>query len=243
MICPEGSDGHDLAAVDERADFEAQLAQVSCASLVDAMGRLYGHRAHFLPLVSPTPGRPLFGPAATIGFLPARADLDEPPDFADAFHEAIGPRPHGKVLVLSSGGHLDASHAGGTKLSRVQHHGLAGVVSDGRLRDFDQLAGYDFATWCRGEATRWGGDSVMPYAAGRPVALGGVCVMPGDYVYVDASGGVVIPAADVASVIVEARQIEAEDAAFVAHIRAERRSGQEGPVTSTDANEPQPARA
>lgn len=222
MIRPDDSDGHDLATIDQRADFEAQLGQVSCASLVDAMGRLYGHRAHFLPLVSPNPARPLFGPAATISYLPARADLDEQPDFADVFYEAIGPRPQGKVLVLSSGGYPDASHAGGTKLSHLQNHRLAGVVSDGRLRDFDQLAGYDFATWCRGEATRWGGDTVMPYAAGQPVALGGVCVIPGDYVFVDASGGVVIPATDVAAVLVEAREIEAEDATFAEQIRAER---------------------
>lgn len=214
--------GHDPATFGEPSDFATQFGQVSCASLVDAMGRLHGHRAHFLALVSPNPARPLFGPAATIGFLPARADLDEQPDFAEAFYRAVGPEPSGKVLVLSSGGYPDASHAGGTKLSRVQNHGLAGVVSDGRLRDFEQLAGYDFATWCRGEATRWGGDTVMPYTAGGPVALGGVCVIPGDYVYVDASGGVVIPAADVASVLAEARKIELDDTAFAKQIRAER---------------------
>ena len=33
----------------------------------------------------------------------------------------------------------------------------AGVLTDGRLRDFDELAGYDFAAYCSGEATRWGG--------------------------------------------------------------------------------------
>jgi regulator of RNase E activity RraA len=221
MTRPDDTDGHDPATVDP-TDFATQLGQVSCASLVDAMGRLHDHRAHLLPLVSPNPARPLFGPAATIGFLPVRADVGEHLDFADVFYRAVGPQPQGQVLVLSSCGYLDASHAGGTKLSRVQNHGLAGVVSDGRLRDFDQLAGYDFATWCRGEATRWGGDTVMPYAAGQPVALGGVCVMPGDYVFVDASGGVVIPATDIASVLVGAQQIEAEDAGFAEHIRAER---------------------
>lgn len=206
---------------DEPTDYATQLRQVSCASLVDAMGRLHDHRAHLLPLVSPDPAPPLFGPAATITFLPARADLDDPPDFADLFYRAVGPRPSGQVLVLSSGGYPDASHGGGTKLSRVQNHGLAGVVSDGRLRDFEQLASYDFATWCRGEATRWGGGTVMPYAAGQPVLLGGVCVMPGDYLYVDASGGVVIPAADLARVLDEARQVEAEDATFTERIRTE----------------------
>ena len=207
---------------DRPADFAAQLRQVSCASLVDAMGRLHDHRAHLLPLISPDPGRPLFGPAATITFLPYRADLDEPPDFAELFYRAVGSQPEGQVLVLSSGGYPEASHGGGTKLSRVQNHGLAGVASDGRLRDFAQLAGYDFATWCRGEATRWGGDTVMPYAAGQPVALDGVCILPGDYVYVDASGGVVIPAHDASHVFAEARRIEAEDTRFAEHIRAER---------------------
>jgi regulator of RNase E activity RraA len=204
------------------ADFTEQLSKVSCASLVDAMGRLYDHRAHLLPLVSPDPGRQLFGPAATISFLPYRADLDDPPDFADVFYRAVGSDAEGQVLVLSSGGYLDASLGGGTKLLRAQIHRLAGVVSDGRLRDFAQLAGYDFATWCRGEATRWGGDTVMPYAAGQPVVLGGVCVMPGDYIYVDASGGVVIPATDVSRVLDEAVRIEAEDARFVEGIHAER---------------------
>jgi regulator of RNase E activity RraA len=216
--------GDDLVTGDQRADLAARLRHVSCASLVDAMRRLHDHRAHLLPLNSPDPGRPLFGPAATITFLPARADLDAPPDFAELFYRAVGSQPEGQVLVLSAGGYPDASHAGGTKLSRAHNHRLAGVACDGRLRDFAQLAGYDFATWCRGEATRWGGDTVMPYAAGQPVVFGGVCVMPGDYVYIDASGGVVIPAADVAHVFAEASRIEAEDAGFAEHIRTERPS-------------------
>ena len=32
---------------------------------------------------------------------------------------------------------------GGTKLMRLQEHGCAGVLTDGRLRDFDELARYD----------------------------------------------------------------------------------------------------
>lgn len=210
--------------VEERADLAAQLPHVSCASLVDAMGRLHDHRAHLLPLVSPTPGRPLFGPAATITYLPYRADLDHPPDFAELFYRAVGSQPEGQVLVLSSGGYPDASHAGGTKLSRAHNHGLAGVACDGRLRDFAELAQFDFATWCRGEATRWGGDTVMPYAAGQPVALGGVCVMPGDFLYIDSSGGVVIPAADVRHVVAEARRIEDDDHRTAARIREEQPS-------------------
>ena len=69
----------------------------------------------------------------------------------------------------------------------------AGVLTDGRLRDFDELARYDFAAYCSGEATRWGGDSVTPFQANVPVVLRGVGVLPGQYVFADSSGAAVIP--------------------------------------------------
>jgi regulator of RNase E activity RraA len=194
------------------------LNRVSCASLVDAMGRLHSHRAHILSLISPAPKR-LFGPVATIGYLPYRDDLPQTRlGFGALFHQAVGDSPAGTVLVLSSGGYPEASHGGGTKLSRLQNTGAAGVLADGRLRDFDQLSDYPFVTWCRGEATRWGGDTVMPFAANVAVEIGGVCVIPGDYVCADASGAVVIPQASLQRVIDEALTVEAEDARLLERI-------------------------
>lgn len=198
------------------------LERVAVASLVDAMGRLHHHRAHILTLVSPAPRR-LFGPVATIAYLPFRDDLAQAElGFGALFHRAVGESPWGKVLVLSSGGYPDASHGGATKLSRLQNTGAAGVLADGRLRDFDQLSGYTFATWCRGEATRWGGDTVMPFAANRAVEIGGVCVNPGDYLYADASGAVIIPRSSLHRVVDEALRIEAEDARSLEQIATER---------------------
>jgi regulator of RNase E activity RraA len=186
------------------------------------MGRVHSHRAHILSLVSPAPRR-LFGPVATIAYLPYRDDLPQTElGFGALFHQAVGESPAGTVLVLSSGGYPEASHGGGTKLSRLQNTGAAGVLADGRLRDFDQLSDYAFVTWCRGEATRWGGDTVMPFAANAAVEIGGVCVIPGDYVYADASGAVVIPRASLQRVIDEALTAEAEDARSLEQIAAER---------------------
>jgi regulator of RNase E activity RraA len=197
------------------------LDRVACASLVDAMGRIHSHRAHILSLISPAPRR-LFGPVATIAYLPYRDDLPQTElGFGALFHQALGESAAGTVLVLSSGGYPDASHGGGMKLSRLQNGGAAGVLADGRLRDFNQLAGYTFATWCRGEATRWGGDTVMPYAANVPVEIDGVSVIPGDYLYADTSGAVVIPQTSLQRVIDEALRLEAEDARSVEEIATE----------------------
>jgi 4-hydroxy-4-methyl-2-oxoglutarate aldolase len=191
------------------------VAGLKCADLVDAMGRLHRHRCHILDLVSPTPGRILFGPAVTISYYPScSAGLDpERYNFANLFYEAVGDDPAGKVIVLASNGYTETSMGGGTKLSRLQENGCAGVLTDGRLRDFDELAGYDFAAYCSGEATRWGGDQLTPFLANVPVVVGKVGVMPGQYVFADSSGAVVIPDAQIGEVLAQARGIEAEDAA------------------------------
>jgi 4-hydroxy-4-methyl-2-oxoglutarate aldolase len=189
---------------------------LATADLVDAMGRLHRHRCHILDLVSPTPGRVLFGPAVTISYFPScSAALDpERYNLGNVFYEAVGDEPEGKVVVLASNGYTDSSMGGGTKLSRLQVHGCAGVLTDGRLRDFGELARYDFAAYCSGEATRWGGDRVTPFQANVPVVLDGVAVMPGQYVFADSSGAVVIPDGQIDEVLAKARKIEAADAAF-----------------------------
>jgi regulator of RNase E activity RraA len=203
---------------------EDLVAKVRTADLVDAMGRLHRHRAHLLDLVSPTPGRVLFGRAVTISFFPtcdAMLDPDEY-NFARLFYRAIGDDGAGKVLVLASNGHPDISLGGGTKLSRAHNHQLAGVLTDGRLRDFDQLATYDCAVYCSGEATQWGGAVVTPHQANVPVVLsGGVGVVPGSYVFADSSGAVVIPAQQIGEVLEGAIAVQTEDAGAMTTIRVE----------------------
>jgi regulator of RNase E activity RraA len=184
------------------------------ADLVDAIGRLHRHRCHLLDLVSPTPGRVLFGPAVTISYYPTcSAGLD--PDtynLANLFYEAVDGEPEGKVVVLASNGYPEVSMGGGTKLSRLHDHRCAGVLTDGRLRDFDTLAGYDFAAYCGGEATKWGGGDVTPFQANVPVVVKGVGIMPGQYVFADSSGAVVFPVGQLDEVIDGARAVQAEDA-------------------------------
>jgi regulator of RNase E activity RraA len=208
----------------ERATAGATSVEgLKCADIVDAMGRLHRHRCHLLDLVSPTPGRVLFGPAVTISYFPSCSAALDPKRYnlANLFHDAVGEDPQGKVVVLASNGYTDVSMGGGTKLSRLQHHGCAGVITDGRLRDFDELAEYDFASYCAGEATRWGGDKVTPFQANVPVVLSGVGVMPGQYVFADRSGAVVIPEQQIEDVLATARAVENEDAGYRREIERE----------------------
>lgn len=207
----------------------AQAEQISCADVVDALGRRHRHRAHILGLESPTPGRVLFGPAVTIAFFPSCAASVDPAvhDFRSLIREAVGDDAEGKVLVLATNGHPGVSVGGGTKLGRVHHYGLDGVLTDGRLRDYAELRTYGFTAYCAGEAVEAGGALITPHQANVPVVLDGVGIMPGDYVLADGSGAVIIPGAEIDEVLLGATAVKQEDARFREQIAQERASAGE----------------
>jgi 4-hydroxy-4-methyl-2-oxoglutarate aldolase len=206
-----------------RTRFRSRAEAHSAATLTDAVARICGHRAHILDLVSPTPGRKLFGRAVTIRYIPYRADIsdDGRRSFASCFYEAIGDEAEGLVLVLDSSGQHDVSVGGGAKFSRLHNRGIVGLITDARIRDFAELAALNPVFYCRGEAVRAGARDLIPVAANVPVSLCGTTVFPGDYVYADSSGVVVIPAAHLEQVLRSAAEIEAEDTAILSVIRAE----------------------
>lgn len=205
------------------ASVRSRAEALSAASLSDAVDRLCGHRAHILDLVSPTPGRKLFGRAVTIRYVPYRSDIsdDDGRSFARYFYDAIGDDADGVVLVLDSSGQRDVSIGGGAKFSRLHNHGLAGLVTDARIRDFEEVAAFDPVFYCRGEAVRAGAGDLMPVAANVPASLRGTTLVPGDYVYADHSGVVVIPAGHLEQVLRSAAEIDAEDKAILSAIRQE----------------------
>lgn len=204
-------------------DLRAIAAAVSCSAICDAMMRRHAHRAHITGLVSPVPQRWVLAEVVTMAFMPLRADVFDPAqhDFGPLALAAAGRDPEGKLLVASAGGHPQQPIAGGKKLSRLRNLGMAGVLTDARLRDFDEVVDLGIAAWAGGETVRQGGETIMPFAAGVPVVVGGVTVFPGDVVYADRSGAVVIPPADLAAVLEEAARIEERDAGTVARMRDE----------------------
>ena len=96
------------------------LEGLRCADLVDAMGRLHRHRCHIADLVSPTPGRVLFGPAVTISYFPSCSAALDPERynlgtgqyvFADSSGAVIIP-DHQLDEVLATARRVEAEDAG-----------------------------------------------------------------------------------------------------------------------------------
>ncbi len=103
--------------------------------------------------------------------------------------------PAGCIAVVDAMGVTDAGIFGDILCARMKQRGVAGLVTDGVVRDVAGVLGTKLPVWCQGGAA-------PPSVAGltfvgwqQPIACGGVAVFPDDVVVVDDDGAVLIPAA------------------------------------------------
>ncbi|WP_280156071.1 ribonuclease activity regulator RraA [Piscinibacter sp. XHJ-5] len=164
-----------------------------------------------LPLA---PGQPrLVGRAFTLRFVPAREDLATPASWASPIstRAAIEAMPPGCIAVVGAMGVTDAGIFGDILCARMKRRGVAGLVTDGVVRDLAGVLGTGLPVWCQGTAA-------PPSVAGltfvgwqEPVGCGGVAVFPNDVIVVDQDGAVLIPAAlldEVVAASVEQERLE-----------------------------------
>ena len=108
-------------------------------------------------------------------------------------------------------GVTDAGIFGDILCARMQKRGVAGLVTDGVVRDVDGVLATHLPVWCQGAAAPASVAALTFVAWQEPIGCGGVAVFPNDIVVVDADGAVLIPAAlldDVVSAAVEQERLE-----------------------------------
>ncbi len=79
-------------------------------------------------------------------------------------------------------------------VARLRVRGVAGIVSDGPMRDIAELRKMDFPVFTTGNAAPPSYGSMIAVDAQVPIGCGGVAVFPGDIVIGDEDGVVVLPA-------------------------------------------------
>jgi len=135
--------------------------------------------------------------AFTLRFVPAREDLATPASWGAPIstRAAIEAMPAGCVAVVDAMGVTDAGIFGDILCSRMKMRGVAGLVTDGVIRDLAGVLGTGLPVWCQGTAAPASVAGLTFVGWQEPVGCGGVAVFPNDIVVVDADGAVLIPAA------------------------------------------------
>jgi regulator of RNase E activity RraA len=156
----------------------------------------------------------VIGRAFTLRFIPAREDLATPESWSSprSTRAAIEAMPAGAVAVVDAMGVTGAGIFGDILCARMKQRGVAGLVTDGVVRDVAGVLRTGLPVWCQGTAA-------PPSVAGltfvgwqEPIACGGVAVFPDDLIVVDSDGAVVIPAAQIEHVVAAGPEQEALEA-------------------------------
>jgi regulator of RNase E activity RraA len=138
----------------------------------------------------------MVGEAFTLRMIPAREDLDHPGMFTDPSHpqrRAIEECPAGTVLVIDCRKDTRGGCLGDILIARLLERGVAGVVTDGALRDTPQIASLAIPVYAGGAAAPASFGIHHAVDLDQPIACGDVAVFPGDILVGDAEGVVVIP--------------------------------------------------
>jgi 4-hydroxy-4-methyl-2-oxoglutarate aldolase len=182
----------------------AALTSLSCTDLSDAMDRLSipCQCAGIMPLDRTFR---LVGRAWTLRYGPIGQDGGSVGDYVDDIAE-------GEIVVLDNAGRLDATVWGDLLTSTASGRRVGGTVIDGVCRDVDRSIELSYPIFARGNWMRTGKDRVRVEATQVPVSIGGIRVLPGDWIKGDGDGIVVIPASRLKDVLPVAQEIhDAED--------------------------------
>ncbi|MCA3691924.1 ribonuclease activity regulator RraA [Aquidulcibacter sp.] len=203
---------------------KATLERTSTASLATMLFKR-GLRNQFIQGVQRLGGRRprMVGPAFTLRYIPAREDLNPIEVFRDPNHpqrRAVEEVPTGHILIMDCRQDASAASAGSILLTRLQVRGCGGVVTDGGLRDADEISDLTIPAFCARPSAPTNLTKHQAVDINVPIGCGGVAVFPGDIAVGDGDGVVIIPAHLAEEIAAEARGMEAYEAWVVEQVKA-----------------------
>ena len=180
----------------------AKLKEIPTPTLIDGLWdndwpQSYIHGAR--PLRS---GQRMAGRAVTLRFVHHRPDVlaDKPKGVDSAEYVAFELCGPNEVLVASAVGPWE-SIGGDIKFLRLAQRQVAGLVTDGSVRDSGELGDYGFNVYSHSTTSKQGPALMQPWGVNEIITCGGIAVRPGDAVVGDDDGVVVVPASMVDEVI------------------------------------------
>lgn len=188
-------------------DIVARFRGLSTGPVCDALGRFAAMDYQIKPL---DPSLQMAGSALTVWTRPCDNI---------AIYRALEMAQPGDILVIATRGHTANSVWGELTTLIGKKRGLAGMVTDGVVRDSQEIIEIGFPIFASGLSPN------SPFKDGPakinvPVTCGGITVRPGDIVVGDADGVVVVPQEMAEQVLGRVDAIHAKEASIRAEIEA-----------------------
>lgn len=171
--------------------YKEKLDKCYSAVIMDVMDSMNVRVRCMDPLVKPlVPTMKTWGEAVTV-YVEAVAEVPKKPFQLEM--EVIDGLKEGQILVAQCNAPQLSAFWGGLLSNAAVGRKSAGAIMDGGARDYREIVSLNFPVFCKG---------LTPYdSCGRmdgkerdiPIVCGGIRVYPGDLVYGDCDGVVVVP--------------------------------------------------
>lgn len=164
-----------------------------------------------LILVSNDPVRAFVGPAYTVRQANKSRSVAHDVDLTRQRVASSKLASAGEVIVIDAAGRIDLGTWGENQSMMAQSRGIVGLLVHGAVRDKEWIRRIGFPVVCRGFSpisSKWELETV---AMNERVVIDGVTIEPGDIIYADADGCVVIPRDDYEQVFDKALAIHQKE--------------------------------
>jgi RraA family protein len=157
---------------------------IPVANISDSMSRITAGGARLRPMHA---GGVLAGPAFTVKTRPGDNLM---------IHKALDMADAGDVIVVDGGGDLTNALIGEMMVAHAQKRGIAGLVMNGSIRDYDSIHAGTYPVFAAG-VTHRGPYKDGPGEINVSIAIDGMVIEPGDLVIGDGDGLLCVPFAQV----------------------------------------------
>jgi len=135
-----------------------------------------------------------------------------------ALYGALHIAEEGDVIVAATDAYTGAAITGDNVSGMMRNKGIAGLVTDGLVRDADAIINdVQFPIHCAGVSPN-SPARTGPGTVGQAIQIGGVTVNAGDVIVADAEGVVVVPLSMLAAVIQRIDDLKIKEAATAKRI-------------------------
>lgn len=132
---------------------------------------------------------------------------------------AIDAASAGDIIIIDNRGDLFNNCWGEILAMGAKMKGVSGVVVDGATRDIDACKEFEFPVYARGAVPITARGRIMEESVNAMVRIGDVQVNPGDIVFADINGVVIVQVEKLDEVLEAAEEILKKEEAMVADLR------------------------
>lgn len=134
--------------------------------------------------------------------------LENEMEFRAQMLEAIGPN---SISIWDTCGDDESAQWGEVMTMASQLRGCRGAVVDGGIRDTDKVLGLNFPVFCKYKTSNGMLGRFRIHTYQKPIHIGNVTIYPGDVIFADIDGVIVIPREIAYEVLLEAEEIKVNE--------------------------------